>query len=701
MNNTNNEALPAVASLSDETGENVSEENTEEAAEQPETLNRESLLGQLRDMQASLRVSGNTQTADRLEDYVAEISMNAPHKEPESEEEVEEIEKREKYPEWGESLENKEAVFLKKGSEKIQAMWEPYEKLVVMEGKPMVSVGYQRLNNHLFPGRKKHEQGLDLKIIDNTFSVNEWRNLVEPILERYVQALQLRNLSKLPDNMRDDYQDEIRKTLSNVFKAGEIRREDITESISKDTMKKVNGMVNTINTDPEVLKSWIREMVGRAKPAPVAETRTLSEIIEKMKSREKSKKESGISVLEKEWGISQEENKDKFEEKVEEIAYKIEQVGQQLLTLNAKYSEGIRGSHEKMSDFEETPYMQYILGDLAKAAEHQLTKKRGVTNLIGDMGVGKNYVVEHFAASSNRPFFYFPCARGMEPEDLAYHFEFKGNETLIVPSALGRGLTTPNSVILIDEPNALPPHVISALHGVADHNRSFVYNGMEFKAADGVVIVFAMNPAGYEHVHDMPEALADRTMGLDIYMDYPPFTKLDEIALKQNLSDAEKQEKLQEDSSLDSIYVCDEALILRRRLPELAKYSNEEFKNLWDVALNSKHKEINAEMIGEAGEDVEKVKPVIADLLKIIKVLDVWRQAYKKGRMSRTISIRGALAVVDRYVETNDIKRAFTDILRRHQYKYGGGEFDYKNLEEMLVNDAAFIEQELTEFLGV
>jgi MoxR-like ATPase len=311
------------------------------------------------------------------------------------------------------------------------------------------------------------------------------------------------------------------------------------------------------------------------------------------------------------------------------------------------------------------------------------------------MGTGKNYIVEHFASKMHRPFFYFPCKRGMTVSDLGFHFEFRKGESYIVPSKLAEGLNTPNSVILIDEPNSLPPEVISGLHGLADHNRSFVYNGVEFKAAPGVVIAMAMNPATYAHVKSLPEAFSDRTLGQDMLMGYPPLTELDELAQKNLWTKAQREEALQANNQLNERYVCDEALILRSEFPGLAEMDEGLFKKLWNVAHNGE----SIDILESRHALAEAHREDLAVILRILKVCDLWRRRYQSGDMQRTISLRGSLAVAANYQRTRNVRKAFLDLYKPNSFKYDGGTDDYENLEQIL-NDRDELEIAINEALA-
>ena len=533
------------------------------------------------------------------------------------------------------------------------------------------------------PGGTKEEQGIPLENLDNIFSLDEWDVIVQPILERYIDALELRRLNKTTSEKREKYKSRFQQLIPQVFKTGEMGEVKSIDVRSVEFRRQINELLNEINTNPKVLRAWIGEALEGKDAAAIARAK-----IGKGDAYKKLQKEQARERLLARFS-KEEETLDKY---VNKLMDKISRLGEQLLSLNYNHPEGLYGAHEVKADFEETPYMQKKLKELTEKVARQLEQGKGMVTMVGDMGTGKNYIAEHFAAKTHRPFFYFPCSRGMDAADLGFHFEFKKGESLVVPSQLARGLQTKNACILIDEPNALPPEVVAALHGLGDHNRAFVYNGIEFKAAEGVTIVMAMNPATYEHVKDMPEAISDRTLGQDMIIGYPPLTKLDQLTQDNLWSKKEAEDALQADNSLDKAFICDEALILRRYAPTLKTWNKEDFEKLWNVIINGEGEGI----LGDKANEVESLRPIILAMLNILKVCHKWRNKYKDKFMNRTISIRGSIAVMENYMQTGDVKKAFLDLYKPNSQKYDGGEEDYETLEQVM-NDMAELEMAINE----
>lgn len=591
----------------------------------------------------------------------------------------------EAYPIWAHDRPNLDKIFVKHQHE--INLWHPVAEPVGKD-KQEIAVHYQRLNDELRPAGKKEEQGIELEAVNNLFTLDEWHHVVQPVLKRYVKALELKALARLAQKTKRNVEGRIHTLIPQVFRAKEIPEPNEVDVASQGFKQKIVEMVNEINLNPDVLKTWIMEEMGKSKPKSIP--RTLLPLGKPASfDYGSTQKDAGLKRIKQRFQKKEEETLESY---VHDLADRISKIGGQLLLLNAKHPEGVYEPPKPRKDFVETPHMRRALEQITEKVGRQIEDKKGMVSLIGDMGTGKNYLVEEFAADTHRPFFYFPCARGMDAADLGFHFEFRKGESLVVPSNLAKGLRTKNALILIDEPNALPPEVVAALHGLADHNRSFVYNGVKFEAEEGVVIVMTMNPATYAHVKDLPEAFSDRTLGQDLFLDYPPLTKLDEMAQEHLWSDAERQKALQEDNELNKFFLCDEALILKNEFPTLKGWSDSEFTALWNAVVNGE----GTAPLGEKADEVEKLEPFVKAILSILKICNAWRTKYKAGDMQRTISLRGSSAVAANFLRTNDVRKAFLDLYKPHSKKYDGGGEDYENLEQTM-NDMGELEKAVNQ----
>ena len=654
-------------------------------------LNAEDVAQMLSAFDAILSESGNDDLSveARQASLMARTKVDVPEPEPESE-------APSQLPDWAQKVDNAAALFVPVKEESPQA-WMPQIKKTGNKPEDKLEVFYQQGAERLTPGGTQDEQPVPLEPVNNYFTIDEWEQVAKPVLKRYLDLLELKNLNFVEESKRKNVAMRIKNLLPQVFPANkDLLNLSEVDLLSGKIKKEIMDKVNEVNTNPEVVKNWIMNALEEEEVKPVKGRplpkggRGLEEARGEFKDFWKGKRLNRLKS-----GFKQSKKAGEWEKYVEELADKVSKIGAQLLLLNTKYGKGIYRPVPVKEDFIETPYIKEKLEELADRAAKQLELKKGMVSMIGDMGTGKNYVVEHFASKTRRPFFYFPCSRGMDAADLGFHFEYRKNESIVVPSALARGLQTENAVILIDEPNALNPEVVAALHGLADHNRAFVYNGVKFKAAKGVIIVMTMNPATYAHVKALPEALSDRTLGQDMVMDYPPLTKLDRVCQSEGLSKEDREKKLQEDNSLDKTYLCDEALILKNAFPELKKYPDADFEKLWNVVLNGE----SSLAIGPLASGIEQAKPSLEMIIKILKVCDTWRKKYKAQDMIRTISLRGSIVVAERCAKTGDVRMAFLSLFKANSLKYDGGPDDYDSLQQ-IVNDTAELKMTLNEILA-
>lgn len=580
-------------------------------------------------------------------------------------------------PKWAEDIEDVEDLFVKKGGDSV--MWHPVAE-TIRKGERDVLVTFERLSDVLSPGGTAGDQPIPLEYVNNRFHVDEWKQIVQPILERYVDSLELRIFAKGVAKKQRAIGKRIKVLIPQVFRGNEFPDLSKVDLSKQEIRREVLEYLNDISMNPEILEKWIKEQLG-GEPSGNSNGKLTSGL--KRLAYGNLQEKQALKRIEKRYS----DRDVTREDYIAELMGQISELGAQLLFLNVKHRTGVYKVPKVKPDFVETPYFQDLLKSLTEKVARQLREKKGMVSIIGEMGTGKNYLVEHFAANTNRPFFYFPCSRGMDAADLGFHFEFKEGESMVVPSNLAKGLRTENAVILIDEPNSLPPEVVAGLHGLADHNRAFVYNGVEFKAASGVAIVMTMNPATYAHVKDLPEAFCDRTLGQDMVMGYPPLTKLDKLAQDNLWSDSEKETALHDDNSLDKEFVCDEALILKNVFPDLKKWTNDDFMKLWDVVVNKRGESL---LEGAKANEIDKHKSSVMAIFQILTICNRWRAKYKLGDMQRTISLRGSSSVAKNWLRENDVRKAFLSLYSPNRFKYDGGQEDYEDLE-MILNEMEMV----------
>ena len=338
-----------------------------------------------------------------------------------------------------------------------------------------VTVSYIRELRELKPGKTKEEQLRTLEAVENSFTLDEWK-IIKQVFDEY---------EKLEEN---------------------------TQSDNKETKKQAKKQIL------EILKEENAFRLGKGEIPKILNNR-IHEIVEDIAKKTRGFKKENI-------------DEDALTQKTEEIL-------SQIVVLNYTRGEGKERIPKLKSDIKEIPSFEYSLSELSRCLGTQLENKKGISLMIGEAGTGKNEAVEYLAAKTNRPYYWFPCGRGMEGMDLVQHYEFDSKEgTKRFLTDLAEGIQTPGSVVMIDEINALKPEVQAILHGLGDSNRSLNYDGVRIPVAEGVVIVIAGNPATYGAAGDIGEALLSRTSGQSMIMDYPALKKGELMQRKEKWSDS-------------------------------------------------------------------------------------------------------------------------------------------------------------------
>ncbi len=473
--------------------------------------------------------------------------------------------------------------------------------------KDQVRISFVRRNTILHPGKDKTEQEISLLPVKDTFNLTEYR-VLKVIFDKYIS---------LEEQLRDKDPEVRKRAKENIF---------------------------TILSEEQAARH------GRLEETPKIITYEIEKILEDL-----TKKTRGF---------------DRSKIDVHSLSQSAAELLSQLFILNR--TRGNRKEHmlseKRMSGIQEYPSFEHYLEKLSKSAAQQLNDKQGITYMLGEAGTGKNILAEYFAYKTNRPFFWFPCGRGMESMELVYHYEFDSEEgTQKFFTDLAQGIQTPGAVVLIDEVNALRPEVQAILHGLGDKNRSIKYNGVNIPVAEGVILIIASNPASYSSGGNIGEALLNRTRGLSFTVDYPALHKGELLAIDENWDDVTLRQKEQEDNSLRE-YACDEVLLLYKKIPQFQNLSTEEFEILWENVINE-HQEYLWTLEKNPNTSYllkdKNIVKILNDIKNLLEVADRWRKYYSKKERGFNIvgfSIRDSLAVLQKYIQTGDIKTAFLEV---------------------------------------
>ena len=264
-----------------------------------------------------------------------------------------------------------------------------------------------------------------------------------------------------------------------------------------------------------------------------------------------------------------------------------------------------------------------------QAPEWEKLSAKGMTIIVGPRGTGKNKLVDHYAAVSERPLFRYACSPDKEERDLTYDVELSDGEIVKVPTRILTAISTENAILELDEINLLRPNVAKFFNALFDGDRSVFLNDQVIHAAPGVMFVGLMNPADYNGVEDLPETIDDRSNIMT--MGYPPLKERDR-------------------STGEESFTYDEALILKNNIFPLQEFSDAQFIQIWDRVIN-----------GRGQVDVSpEVARIVRDLKNMVLIANRTRQtveAYKtrtgSARMERDISLRGMSEATKYYSENH------------------------------------------------
>lgn len=218
------------------------------------------------------------------------------------------------------------------------------------------------------------------------------------------------------------------------------------------------------------------------------------------------------------------------------------------------FSQEIIESLEKMSKFSK---MQLGLDRNGV----QTRKPQGMLLLEGDTGTGKDILIDIFAAMTNRPLFVFDCSQWTQRGEFTYTYEFNGR-TIKVESEVQKALQTPGAILYFNEFNQLDQSAQKYLNSLLSHRRQIrgAFNSNR-PTRDDVLIYGSMNGRKGYHGVEVESSSVSRIRYLEV--DY-------------------MRERLE-------VWGCDQdVLAARKMLVDLKDLSDEDFRILWDYAVNKK-----------------------------------------------------------------------------------------------------------------
>ena len=132
--------------------------------------------------------------------------------------------------------------------------------------------------------------------------------------------------------------------------------------------------------------------------------------------------------------------------------------------------------------------------------------------ITGLHGCGKSELAKNFAAAAKKPFYELSCAFYREPRDFFGYKAAKDGTTYWNKSLFVEAVSTPNSVILLDEINRCSSSVLNSLFPLLDDRRECWFDDLgKIEVAEGVIFVATMNKGNvYTGTLPSDRALLDR-----------------------------------------------------------------------------------------------------------------------------------------------------------------------------------------------
>jgi len=133
--------------------------------------------------------------------------------------------------------------------------------------------------------------------------------------------------------------------------------------------------------------------------------------------------------------------------------------------------------------------------------------------LLGERGTGKTTMGRQFAAMNKKLFYEEHCGAITDVEHWMGKDRLKSGETVYRASMFVQAISTPGTVVLLDELNRAHPEVLNAIFGLLDWRRSMWSDDLQMlvEVAEGVVFFGTMNEGDdYIGTNDLDSALRER-----------------------------------------------------------------------------------------------------------------------------------------------------------------------------------------------
>lgn len=154
---------------------------------------------------------------------------------------------------------------------------------------------------------------------------------------------------------------------------------------------------------------------------------------------------------------------------------------------------------------DETPYFQYKLREFILKAKLQLTTGAGVILLSGPPSTGKSAFLKFMAAVMNREYFEHASDKWQTKNSLVTAIKFGENGPYTTPAGFTKAITTPHSLLNIEEIKEWPEALRKSLNPFFAGSDVFVApDGTAYKIGDNILLCAAANLGAIYRQDDEP-----------------------------------------------------------------------------------------------------------------------------------------------------------------------------------------------------